>query len=180
LENLELRNDLSYTLGIAHTKHELGRVTRLTGEFDNGRKHLEEAIQITENLPDNPGALMADLHDLGCLELDLATEIYKLENFSKAQLHFKEAKQHFERSLKIARGIKNKLAITTKLYELGRHAGFTKRFAAAENYLNECLEIRQSLEDKYGISQAFQGQAEVAIEAALFQSKRENKSELNS
>ncbi len=43
---------------------------------------------------------MADLHDLGCLELDLATKIYKLENFRKAQPYFKKAKQYLGRSLK--------------------------------------------------------------------------------
>lgn len=177
LKNLELRKELDYTLGIAHSNHELGRIYRLTGDFIKGRKYLKEAIQITKKLPDNPGALMADLHDAGCLELDLATKIYKLENFKKAQSHFKKAQQYLERSLKIARNIENKLAITTKLYELGRHTGFTRHFAEAEKYFNECLEIRQSLEDRFGIAQAFLGQAEVAIEAALFQSERGDKKE---
>lgn len=164
LKNLNARREISYTRGIAHSLHELGRLARIRGDFPNAKKFLEESLELRKTFSDEPGATASTLHDLGCAELDQGVRLHILGKLGEAQPHYRKAKKYFEQRLKVAKLVGVPSQIANTFHEMGRLACFTKQYKKARTHFAKSLRIKRIINNQLGISHTYLALAELECE----------------
>lgn len=142
LEEIRDRDSRNYQMALSTTLAFLGNVTSVMGDFAEGDRLLQTALNMKEQLGDLWGCAF-------CLrQIGLAAH-YRGE--------YARATEALEKSLAISREIGNPWAIAASLNQLGLDSIAQGNFAQARSYLQDGLERSQAMEDRASIAFALDG-----------------------
>ncbi len=119
------------------------------GDFDSGRKLLQESLEICKKIHDDVGEAYA-ASNLGSLALDE-------KKYDDALMSLERARSTFEKT-------SEKYGMAMTLHQMGKTKMRLGEFTSAEKNLRQSLLIFEGLGDKYAVGQTLRSLASIAYE----------------